>query len=182
MFVYSVKSSRLKLILLMALVAAAVAAMLILSDSDTPAANDGGIVLRASDAAERTAFLSQFGWEFEPDPVEVTEIIIPSELDEGYAAYNEIQKAQSLDLSLYAGKRAKRWTYAIKNYPGYEGASGCVQANIIVYEGMVIGGDICSTELDGFVRGFDFPSPETSAPQTTESAETATTASAQRLG
>ena len=71
--------------------------------------------------------------------------------------YNEIQKAQNLDLTPYAGKRAKRWTYNIKNYPGYEGDSGTVQANILVYEGAVIGGDICSTELDGFMQGFDFP-------------------------
>ena len=68
-----------------------------------------------------------------------------------------MQKAQNLDLTPYAGKRAKRWTYNIKNYPGYEGDSGTVQANILVYEGAVIGGDICSTELDGFMQGFDFP-------------------------
>lgn len=170
MFVYSVKSSKLRLILLMALVAAAVAAMIILSDSDTPAANDGGIVLRASDAAERTAFLSQFGWKINPDPVEVTEIVIPAELDEGYSAYNEIQKSQSLDLTLYAGKRAKRWTYAVLNYPGYGERADCIRANIIVYEGMVIGGDICSTELNGFVHSFDFP--QTSTP--TKNVETST--------
>ncbi|MDD7216643.1 MAG: DUF4830 domain-containing protein, partial [Oscillospiraceae bacterium] len=85
------------------------------------------------------------------------EVIIPAEFDRGYEKYNEIQKAQNLDLTPYAGKRAKRWTYNIKNYPGYEGDSGTVQANILVYEGAVIGGDICSTELDGFMQGFDFP-------------------------
>ena len=103
------------------------------------------------------AFLSQFGWDIEEDPVEVAEVIIPAEFDRGYEKYNEIQKAQNLDLTPYAGKRAKRWTYNIKNYPGYEGDSGTVQANILVYEGAVIGGDICSTELDGFMQGFDFP-------------------------
>ena len=84
-------------------------------------------------------------------------MIIPAEFDRGYEKYNEIQKAQNLDLMPYAGKRAKRWTYSIKNYPGYEGADGTVQANILVYEGAVIGGDVCSTELDGFMQGFDFP-------------------------
>ena len=47
------------------------------------------------------------------------------------------RQAQNLDLTPYAGKRAKRWTYNIKNYPGYEGDSGTVQANILVYEGDV---------------------------------------------
>ena len=69
---------------------------------------------QASNASERAAFLSQFGWEIEEDPVEVAEVINPAEFDRGYEKYNEIQKAQNLDLTPYAGKRAKRWTYNIK--------------------------------------------------------------------
>ena len=133
------------------------AAVVLLINRGKPAVSDNAISLKASNASERTAFLSQFGWEIEEDPVEVAEVIIPAEFDRGYEKYNEIQKAQNLDLTPYAGKRAKRWTYNIKNYPGYEGDSGTVQANILVYEGAVIGGDICSTELDGFMQGFDFP-------------------------
>lgn len=156
MFVFSVKSSKLK-IALTAFAAVLAAAIVLLINRGKPAVKDNAISLKASNASERTAFLSQFGWEIEEDPVEVAEVIIPAEFDRGYEKYNEIQKAQNLDLTPYAGKRAKRWTYSIKNYPGYEGADGTVQANILVYEGAVIGGDICSTELDGFMQGFDFP-------------------------
>ncbi|MFQ9091716.1 MAG: DUF4830 domain-containing protein [Acutalibacteraceae bacterium] len=154
---FSIKSSKLKIALTAFAAVLAVAAVVLLINRGKPAVSDNAISLKASNASERTAFLSQFGWDIEEDPVEVAEVIIPAEFDRGYEKYNEIQKAQNLDLTPYAGKRAKRWTYNIKNYPGYEGDSGTVQANILVYEGAVIGGDICSTELDGFMQGFDFP-------------------------
>ena len=43
-----------------------------------------------------------------------------------------------------------------------------VQANILVYEGAVIGGDICSTELDGFMQGFDFPTKNAAQNESTK--------------
>ena len=149
---FSIKSSKLKIALTAFAAVLAVAAVVLLINRGKPAVSDNAISLKASNASERAAFLSQFGWDIEEDPVEVAEVIIPAEFDRGYEKYNEIQKAQNLDLTPYAGKRAKRWTYNIKNYPGYEGDSGTVQANILVYEGAVIGGDICSTELDAGLR------------------------------
>ena len=168
MFVYAVKSSKLKFFALVLLVAAAVIAMIYVSSDNAPAANDGAVSLKATTAQERLAFFSQFGWEIDEDPIEVAEIIIPSEFDEVYEAYNEIQKQQNLDLSIYSGKRVKRWTYGVRNYPGYESRSNFIQANILVYEGFVIGGDICSVELNGFIHGFDFPERSTGASQTGE--------------
>lgn len=163
MFVYAVKSSKIKLVLLLIVVALAIGALFYLAGNDAPAANDGGVSLKAGDAKERVAFPSQFSWEIEEDPVEVAEVIIPAEFDAAYEKYNSIQKKQNLDLSKYAGKRAKRWTYEIKNYPGYEGRDGIIQANLLVYNGLVIGGDVCSLELDGFIHGFDFPAEKTTA-------------------
>lgn len=157
MFVLSLKSSKLKLAAIVLVAALAVAALFWLARSDEPAVNDGGISLKASTAAERIAFLSQFGWDVDEDPVEVAEVIIPAEFDDAYEMYNGIQKSQNLDLLPYAGKRAKRWTYAVNNYPGYEDRKGIVQANLLVYEGAVIGGDICSVELEGFMQNFEFP-------------------------
>lgn len=156
MFVYSVKSSKLKLVALIAVVVAAVIALIFLTQRNSPALG-GTIRLAAATAQERTAFLSQFGWEAGEDPLEVSEVIVPAQFDETYMKYNEIQKAQNMDLSNYAGKRVKRWTYEIKNYPGYEGKPGVVQANLLIEKGVVVGGDICSLELGGFLHGFDFP-------------------------
>ncbi|HZJ77385.1 MAG TPA: DUF4830 domain-containing protein [Clostridia bacterium] len=171
MFVLSVKSSRLKIFAAVAFVTLAVAAMIFVSKENKPAANDGGISLKAGNSSERVALLSQFGWEIDEDPLEVSEVIIPAEFDEAYEKYNDLQKKQNLDLSKYGGKRVKRWTYAINNYPGYEDKKGYIQANLLIYEGMLIGGDVCSVELNGFIQGFDYPQQEsqstTSSTQTT---------------
>ena len=158
MFVYTFRSSRLKWVLLFVLVAAAAGIFWWLGNS-RPAAVDGSIELHARNAEERLAFISQFGWDVDEDPVQVTEILIPAEFDEVYEKYNAIQKAQDLDLSLYCGKRVKRWTYAVKNYPGYEGRADVIELNLLILDGVVVGGDVCSTELHGFMHGFDRPNP-----------------------
>ena len=41
--------------------------------------------------------------------------------------------------------------YVITNYPEYEGK---VFANVFIYRGRVIGGDICTEAKDGFIHGF----------------------------
>lgn len=110
--------------------------------------------LSASDNAERMSFLSQFGWQVKEEPLEICEIVLPAQFNETYHNYNEIQKQQGLDLSRYAGKTCKRWTYEITNYPDQpEG----VHANLLIIDGRVIGGDISSTQLNGFMHGFINP-------------------------
>lgn len=166
MFVYSVKTSKAKIAaLIIALAAVIIAIAMIMTGEKTPAANDSAVNYKAENAAERATFLSQFGWKISEDPVEISEVIIPEDFDAGYVEYAEMNKAQGLDLEPYKGVRAKRWTYDVLNYPGLENLTGTVQANLLIYDGRVIGGDICSLELGGFIQGFDFP--EASAPQTT---------------
>ena len=70
---------------------------------------------------DRVAFLAQFGWTVDPTPVESTTVTIPREFDKVFAAYNELQRAQGLDLSEYGGKTVERYTYTVTNYEGYEG-------------------------------------------------------------
>ena len=79
---------------------------------------------------------------------------IPAEFDKIMKTYNEIQKQQGLDLEKYSGKNVRRVTYEITNYPGVEGK---VLANIILYKNRVIGGDICSSDVNGFIHGFAKP-------------------------
>jgi len=157
MFVYSVKSSKLKFAVLVVAGLVLVAALLLVTRSDRPAAGSGAIRHAAATADERQAFLAQFGWEISEDPIEVAEIIIPAEFDATYERYNEIQLSQNFDLRDFQGQRVKRWTYEVLNYPGYEGRRGVVQANLLIDRGVVIGGDILSLELAGFIHGFDKP-------------------------
>lgn len=155
MFIVSVRSSAIKVAALSVLFAVCAVFGLFAAGKSISAsvrADSSGISYLAGDARERISFLSQFGWEVAEDPVEVSEVIIPAEFDGAYEKYNVMQKEHGLDLSKYGGRRAKRWTYEVKNYPGYEGRKGLVQANIFVYDGRVIGADICSLETDGFIR------------------------------
>ena len=156
MFVISLKSEKLKkyLIIAIACIFTTIGGIISVSTESTPAANIGGVNMRASTADERIAFFSQFGYEISEDPLEVKEIIVPAEFDETYEEYNAIQKSQGLDLSKYKGKRVKMWSYAIKNYPGYENTDGTIRGNILVYNGVVVGGDISNIELGGFMRSF----------------------------
>ena len=101
---------------------------------------------------DRINFLRQFGWEVTDEPVEVREIIIPAEFDKVLGTYNELQRSQGLDLAKYKNKTVTRYTYAVTNYPDYDGV---VYANVIVYRKRVIGGDICSADRSGFVLGLD---------------------------
>lgn len=156
MFVYSIKSKHVKVLLLLLFVVFTAISLFILSRDSAQTGKGDNISLKASTHEERMAFLSQFGWEIQEDPVEVREVIIPEEFDDTYTAYNEIQKNQGFDLTVYAGMRVKRWTYTVKNYAGYENKE-CIHANILVYDGLVVGGDICSVELDGFMHGFTMP-------------------------
>ena len=156
MFV-TVRSSKLKWGLLIVLVLFAAGAFWYFAHSGKPAANDGVISLKAGNAEERLAFISQFGWDVNEDPVAVEEVRIPEQFDEVYERYNAVQKGQDLDLSLYAGQRVKKWTYSVRNYPGYETQSGVVELNLLICDGCVIGGDVCSTEQGGFLHGFDRP-------------------------
>ncbi len=159
MFVFSVKTSKAKIVLTAVAIIAAVGVLVFLTGKsrNTQTARDSVISYKAQDASERLAFLSQFGWSVSEDPAEVSEVIIPQDFDKGYTEYAEMNKSQGLDLELYKGVRAKRWTYNVLNYPEFENRIGTVQANLLVYEGRVIGGDICSLEQGGFMHGFDFP-------------------------
>ena len=100
---------------------------------------------------DRIRFLSQFGWEVDAQPLEEKEVVIPAEFDKIFAGYNQIQRAQGLDLGKYKKKKLMRHTYNVTNYDG----EGTVYANLLVYRNRVVGGDICSSDAGGFVQGFE---------------------------
>ena len=76
-------------------------------------------------------------------------MLIPDEFDEVFQNYNTIQAEAGMDLEPYHGKRVKCWSYRVDNYPGEES----VLAHLYVYNDKIIGGDICSTKMDGFMHG-----------------------------
>ncbi|MBQ7118423.1 MAG: DUF4830 domain-containing protein [Clostridia bacterium] len=163
MFVLSVKSDKAIKIAVCFLLICALSIGGIISVAKNramPVSNIGGISMRAETHEERMTFFSQFGWEIDENPVQVKEVIIPQEFDETYEEYNDIQRQQNLDLEKYKGARVKMWSYNILNYPGYENTDGIILGNILVYEDIVIGGDVCSSELGGFMHTFTLPTED----------------------
>lgn len=111
-----------------------------------------------NNSEDKIQFLSKFGWEVDPDPIEVFELIIPFYFNDTYSNYNDIQKQNGFDLTKYKGKHCKRFVYKIRNYPNYSNYnSNNIRANILTYNGKIIGGDISSVELNGFMHGFSIP-------------------------
>ena len=157
MFIYSLKAKTLKYFGLICL--ALVAVIVLASTLPAIGAETVGSEVeinysRIKTNDDRIEFLRQFGWEVSSEAVEGEQVTIPSDFDKVFAGYNEIQRRQGLDLSKYKGKTMMRYTYDVKNYKGYEGR---VQVNLLVYKGKVVGGDVCSADVNGFIHGFEAP-------------------------
>jgi len=103
---------------------------------------------------QRLEYIASFAWVVEPEPVEIIEIIIPTQFDALYEEYNAMQKQTGYDLSKHAGRRGKRYTYVVTNYPGVDQD---VRLNLLVRDNRVIGGDIYSPGPDGFMHGLAPP-------------------------
>ena len=159
MFIYSLRANTIKLVgvicvaltVLITLIAF-VPTYTISSQTSADASEVSYSYDKIKSAEDAVGFLSQFGWEVEATPIESKEVTIPAEFDKIFSAYNELQREQGLDLSKYKRKQVTRYTFRVTNYGGYEGT---VYANVLVYRNRVVGGDLCSADVTGFVHGFE---------------------------
>ena len=177
MFIYSFKASSIKFFGIICVALAALIALIAFvpayAGGNLSGNSGGGVAVGAPEAEsgvtvsirydkvktadDAAGFLSQFGWIVDAGSAEAKDVTIPAEFDKVFAGYNELQKAQGLDLSKYKKKSVTRYTFAVTNYEGYEGT---VYANVLVYRNRVIGGDICSADVSGFIHGFAKPAEE----------------------
>ena len=114
------------------------------------------------DNDDRVAYLTGLGWQVSADPLLTEELLIPEAFDESYADYLALQSGQGFDLTRYCGKRIKRYTYEITNYPG--GQEG-VQAVLLIYKNRIIGGQVQSAD-GSLLHGLTMPEQ---TPQSTPS-------------
>lgn len=109
-------------------------------------------VISASTNEERRNYLATFGWETEEE-FEEKMLTIPESWNQVYSDYNEVQMNQGFDLTEYKGRKVTLYTYTIKNY---EKAKEGIVADMLVCDGVLIGGDLCNTSAEnGFLVGFN---------------------------
>ena len=119
MFVYTCRAGTIRFFAVIVLAVAALAALVIFVPAYQPVSagadsSDEAVRIsydRIKTNEDRVKFLSQFGYEVSEDPIETVEITLPETFDKVYAGYNELQKAQGLDLSKYRRKTVMRYTY-----------------------------------------------------------------------
>ena len=159
MFVYSIRATTIKFFGVICVALAALITLIAfvptyIGDSTQTGAEQSKEIsydkVKSVEDAQKS--LSQFGWEVDAAQAKTVQVTVPSEFDKVFVGYNELQKRQGLDLSKYRNKSITRYTFPVTNYPDYEGT---VYANVLVYRNRVIGGDICSADVTGFIHGFE---------------------------
>ena len=105
---------------------------------------------------QRQDFLKSMGWSVSEKYTECKVVTIPEEFNDVYEEYNKLQKEQGFDLEKYKGKTIEVYTYQVYNYKGHEDKD-CMICNLMICDGVLIGGDVCCTELDGFIQGLKNP-------------------------
>ena len=158
MLIMSTKITKRKIIAF-AVVCACLALILIISipSGDTAVAKQAKTTLKTNE--ERIDYLASYGWTVSSEPVETVEIVIPSTFDETYENYNVLQKTQGFDLSAFKGKKVIRYTYEITNYPTQH--EDPIHANLLMIDTKLIGGDVTSVSLGGFMHSFEMPNKNT---------------------
>lgn len=108
---------------------------------------------------DRLAYLNGLGWQVSSQPIATEELLIPEEFDDSYQGYLALQADQGFDLTHYKGKRVKRYTYQLTNYPTQ---AEPVQISLLIYKNKVVGGQIQSSS-GSFLHGLTLPAPSESA-------------------
>lgn len=162
MFIYSAKMNKKKIAAVLIGVAAIVLVLVFVLTGGGDEEPDGDPrtaqlellqTERLETEEDRLRLLASLGWKV-GDPSESMEVRIPAEFSEVYEKYNEIQLDQGLDLADYRGEKVMRYAYRILNHPSGEET---VRATLLVKDGQLIGGDVCSMKMDGFMHGLLMP-------------------------
>lgn len=151
MFIYSVKASSIRFFTVLILSVALLTTLIVLVPAYEPLSVSASETIRFDKIKtneDRVNFLASLGWKVKEQPLEEVAVTIPDEFDAVFLEYNNLQKEVGLDLSRYKRKDVMRYTYQLDSYPDYQGV---VYANILVYKNRIIGGDICSADVNGFV-------------------------------
>ncbi len=151
MFIWTAKLNKKKLALTLAAALLVSAGALTFLGSRGTAASASVSPKGVKTEEDRVSYLQEWGWQVTPQAVLVEELALPEEFGEEYAKYLELQTGQGFDLTKYTGKRIRRYTYEVLNYP--TGETGVV-AHLLICKNTVIGGEVLG---GSFLHGLSMP-------------------------
>lgn len=109
--------------------------------------------LDGATAEARAAYIASLGWAVVPEE-EQEQVTLPASFGDAYADYLAIQEECGFDLTAYAGQTVTRYSYTVTNYP--TGESG-IRLDLLVCQGQIVGGDVRSADLAGFMHSLAYP-------------------------
>lgn len=154
MLIWTAHLSKKKAVFSVIALGLAIAALVCLMSAPAPESHSKALQLLTNE--DRVAYLTTYGWELDPEPVESLQFLLPDPLQEPYLSYNVLQQMQGFDLQPLCGSHVTRYTYTVINYPG---RSHGVQANLYICEGAPVAGDIICTGENGFQTTLTPPQP-----------------------
>jgi len=149
MFVLTFKWNKKTALLIVAAIAVLLCAIILSIGVEGRISGDAGSA-KVKTNEDRVKFLENLGWEVNAVPVDEKKVVIPKEFSDIYNTYNRMQLDQGYDLTKFRGMGAIIYSYTVTNYSGY---NGNVVADLYVLNNKVIGGDIHSLAIDGFMHG-----------------------------
>ena len=97
----------------------------------------------------RCAYLASCGWQADPASEELRAVRLPAQFNALLEDYNALQLAQGWDLGAAAGKSCLCCSYDLVGFSDWDGR---VIATLYLYRGRVIGGDLHTAAVGGFMR------------------------------
>lgn len=157
MFIYTLKFDKKKAVFAVVVAALLIVGIILLAgalhkraeaETGIPPAAAEEISDLVKNEKARVRYLAEYGWEVQTPAESESTVVIPRTFSPVFDEYNALQKQQGFDLSQYCGMEVKMFTYRVTN-----GGDDEVLAVLYVKDNRVIGGDVHSTALDGFMSG-----------------------------
>ena len=150
MFIYSIRATTIRFILLTLALAVLVGGLAIGGAGESISAVSLATEIDydgVKTKEKRIEFMREFGIEVDEGSEQEQAFRMPDSFDRVIAGYNQLQQRQGLDLSKYRNKRVTRYSYRVTNFKG----DGEVMANLFIYRGRIVACDLSSQSPDGFV-------------------------------
>ncbi|MBR4955926.1 MAG: DUF4830 domain-containing protein [Clostridia bacterium] len=113
--------------------------------------DDAQTTVKLSEKEEMLQYVQSLGYTLDEERYQEKQVVIPSEFDEVYTKYNQLQKDSGFDLEKYKGKKVTLYTIGIKDYMDAQD----VLCDLLVYKGKVIGGAVYTADVSGFMHGLN---------------------------